>query len=137
MIMYRESSWWFWAATSSFLIVGLAGRFEAFFAATLLSVFQIVYFRLREQSFGAFPVQVRIAYTGILLLALWGPMHWLFWVPAIGTVAQILFGYCTLARCLSLMTWNRHAPLSWQLVWRTFTTRPVRGNILQGLPAAS
>lgn len=137
MIMYREPSWWFWAVTSLFLIVGLAGRFEAFYAATLLSVFQIVYFRLREKSFGAFPVQVRIAYTGILLIALWGPMQWLFWVPAVGTVAQVLFGYCTLARCLSLMTWNRRAPLSWRLVWHTFATRPVKGNIMQGLPAAS
>jgi hypothetical protein len=59
-------------------------------------------FRLREGRFSAFPVQVRLAYTGLLLVSLWGPMNWLFWVPAIGTIAQVLFGYCTLARCLSL-----------------------------------
>lgn len=137
MILYREISWWYWAVTSVLLIVGLAGRFEAFYLAIGLSAFQVVHFRLREGSFAAFPVQVRVAYTGILLLALWPPLHWLFWVPAIGTPAQVLFCYCTLARLLSLLPWNRREPLSWRLVWRTFVSRPVKGNILQGLPATS
>jgi hypothetical protein len=137
MIDYKEISWWYWAVTSVLLIAGLAGRFEAFYLATALSAFQIVHFRLRSGSFRAFPVQVRVAYTGLLLLALWQPMRWLFWVPAIGTPAQVLFGYCTLARCLSLLPWNRQQPFSWSLVWRTFTARPVKGNILQGLPEAS
>lgn len=137
MILYREISWWYWAVTSVLLIVGLAGRFEAFYLAIVLSAFQVVHFRLREGSFAAFPVQVRVAYTGILLLALWPPVHWLFWIPAIGTVAQVLFGYCTLARLLSLLPWNRREPLSWRLVWRTFVSRPVKGNILQGQPATS
>ena len=61
-----------------------------------------------------------MAYTGLLLVFLPGPMNWLFWVPAIGTVAQVLFGYCTLARCLSLLPWNRQEPFSWHLVWRSF-----------------
>lgn len=137
MILYREISWWYWAVTSVLLIVGLAGRFEAFYLAIALSAFQVAHFRLREGSFAAFPVQVRVAYTGILLLALWPPLHWLFWVPAIGTPAQVLFCYCTLARLLSLLPWNRREPLSWRLVWRTFVSRPVKGNILQGLPATS
>jgi len=136
MIEYKEMSWWYWTVTSVLLIAGLAGRFEAFYIAIALSAVQIVHFRLREGNFMAFPVQVRIAYTLLLLAALWQPMNWLFWVPAIGTVAQILFGYCTLARCLSLLPWNRRESFSWGLVWRTFTTPPVKGNILQGLPAA-
>jgi len=96
-----------------------------------------VHFRLREGSFAAFPVQVRLAYTAILLVALWTPMNWLFWIPAIGTPAQVLFGYCALARCLSLLPWNRREPLSRRLVWRTFAAKPVRGNILQGQPAVT
>ena len=119
------------------LIVGLAGWFEAFYLATGLSIVQVIHFRLRASSFAAFPVQVRLAYTAMLLIALWGPMNWLFWVPAIGTPAQVLFGYCTLARCLSLLPWNRVEQLTWRLVWRTFVSRPVKGSILQGLPAAS
>jgi hypothetical protein len=137
MIQLREICWWYWAVTSALLFAGLAGRFEAFQLAAGLSAFQILHFRVREGSFSAFPVQVRVAYTAILLLALWESMRWLFWIPAIGTPARVLFGYCTLARCMSLLPWNRREPLSWRLVRRTFLSPPVKGNILQGLPAAT
>lgn len=135
MILYREPSWWYWAGTAVLLVLGLAGHVEAFVAAVALSAWQTVHFRLRHGSFGAFPVQVRAAYTAILLIALLPPMRWLFWVPGIGTVAQVLFGYCFLARCLSLLPWNRGEGFSWQLFWRTFLSPPMKGNVLQGLPA--
>lgn len=135
MILYREISWWYWAVTAALLIVGLSDRFEAYYLAAGLGAVQTVHFRLRSGRFSAFPVQVRLAYTAILLLALWEPMNWLFWVPAFGTPAQVLFGYCALARCLSLLPWNRSVPLSWGLVWRTFVSPPVKGNIMQGMPA--
>jgi hypothetical protein len=135
MIQFREISWWYWAVTSVLLIAGLAGWQAAFHLAAGLSAWQIIHFRLREGSLTAFPVQVRIAYTTMLLLALWEPLRWLFWVPAIGTPAQVLFGYCTLARCLSLLPWNRIERLTWQLVRRTFFSPPVKGSIHQGLPA--
>jgi hypothetical protein len=131
----RQSDWWYWAVTALLLIVGLAGRFEAFYLAAVVSAVQVVHFRLREGAFAAFPVQVRVVFTATLLLALWKPMNWLFWVPAIGTPAQVLFGYCALARCLSLLPWNRSDPLSWRLVWRTFASPPVKGNIMQGQAA--
>lgn len=137
MIQYREISWWYWAVTSVLLFAGLAGWQTAFYLAAGLSAWQIIHFCWREGSLTAFPVQVRIAYTAMLLLALWEPMNWLFWVPAIGTPAQVLFGYCTLARCLSLLPWNRSEPVSWRLVRRTFFSPPVKGSILQGLPASS
>jgi len=137
MILYREASWWYWAATTALLLAGLAGRVQGFHLAIALGVAQVVHFRLRAGRFGAFPVQVRIAYLAILLVALWPPMHWFFWALAAGTLAQVLFGYCILARCLSLLPWNRGEPLSRGLVWRTFTTPPVRGSILQGLPATA
>lgn len=136
MILYREISWWYWAITAILLIVGLTGWFGAFYLTIGLSTTQVVHFRVREGGFFAFSVQVRMAYTAMLLLALWGPVNGLFWVLAVGTAAQVLFGYCALARCLSLFPWNRNGPLSRQLVWRTFISRPVKGNILQGLPAA-
>jgi hypothetical protein len=135
MILYKEISWGYFALTAILLIVGLMGRFEAFYLATILSAVQVVHFRIREGSLRAFPVQVRLAYTAILLVALWGPMNWLFWVPAFGTPVQVLFGYCALARCLSLLPWNRREPLSWHLARRTFLSRPVKGNFLQGLPS--
>lgn len=132
LLLYRESSWWYWVATVTLLIIGLADWFGAFYLATALGVIQVVHFRLREGSFAAFAVQVRVAVTAVLLLALWEPMNWLFWLPTIGMSAQVMFGYCLLARGLSLMPWNRHEPLSWPLVWRTFVSSPVRGNIMLG-----
>lgn len=137
MILYKELSWWYWAVTAVLLIVALVGRFEAFYLVTALSVVQAVHFRLREGSSAAFSVQVRVAYTAILMVALWGPMNWLFWVPAVGTIAQVMFGYCALARCLSLLPCNRRDSFSWRLVWRTFSAPPVKGNIMQGLPATT
>lgn len=135
MILYREISWWYWAVTATLLIIGLADRLEAFYLATVLSAIQTAHFRLREGSFIAFPVQVRLAYTAMLALALWEPLNGLFWIPAVGTPLQVLFGYCTLARCLSLLPWNRREPMSRALVRRTFLSKPVRGSVLQGLPA--
>ena len=135
MILYRETGWRYWAASEVLLIVGLAGWYPAFLLALVLALVQIAHYRAREGSFTAFPVQVRMGYAAILLIALMPTLQWLFWLPAIGTLALLLFGYCLLARCLSLMPWNRREPFTWQLAWRTFATPPVRGSILQGLPA--
>jgi hypothetical protein len=135
MLMVREPSWWFWLATTPLLWMGLAGVTEGYWLALALSAFQVGYFRLRDGAFSTFPVQVRIGYTLMCALFLWEPLNILFWIPAIGTPVQVLFGYCTLARCLSLLPWNRKEPMSAALVWRTFVSRPVRGSILQGLPA--
>ena len=123
----RKLNWWCWVAKTVLLFIGLAGWFDAFYLATALSALQMTQLRLRDGGFRALAVQVRVVYTGMLLLALWGPMHWLFWAPAIGTLAQVLFGYCTLARSLSLLPWNRSEPLSWLQVRQTFSARPLRG----------
>lgn len=136
MLMYREISWWYWAVTTVLLFFGLAGYVEAFWLVSALGMIQVVHFRLRDGRFSAFPVQVRVSYTAMLILFLWEPLNPLYWILAIGTLAQVLFGYCALARCLSLMPWNRREPLSAALVMRTFLSAPVRGSVMQGLPAA-
>jgi len=46
----------------------------------------------------------------------------------------LIFGYCTMARLVSLFPWNRTEAFSGRLLVRTFFSPPVRGNILQGLP---
>ena len=136
MIDYRELSWWYWLATAVLLTLGLLADGSFFVAAILLTVWQIIHYRWREGGWSAFPVQVRIGYLLLLLVALPQPMQWLFWVPMIGTWAQLIVGYCTMARLVSLMPWNRTEPFSLALLWRTFFSAPVRGNILQGLPPA-
>ena len=90
---------------------------------------------MRASGVAAFPVQVRVAYLGLLVAAQWQPLYWIYWVQLVGTTAMVMFDYCFLARCLSLLPWNRTEPLSFHLVLRTFFSAPVPGNILQGLPA--
>jgi hypothetical protein len=137
MIDYRELSWQYWLVTACLLTAGVAGYEGAFVLAIGLTIVQLVHFTLREGSVGAFPVQVRFWYLMLLLVALPEPMQPLYWVPTIGTWAQVIFGYCTMARCVSLLPWNRSEPFSLNLVGRTFFSRPVPGNILQGLPTKS
>ena len=136
MLDYKEPSWWYWLVTAVFLTVGVAGNPIGFFLAIGLTVIQLIHFAIREGSITAFPIQVRFWYLILLLVALPEPLRIIYWVPTIGTWAQVIFGYCTMARCVSLLPWNRQAPFSGALLKRTFLSPPVRGNILQGLPPA-
>ena len=132
--MYKEVSWWFWLAAAALLSLGVSGWTSGFYAATVLAVFQLIYFAIKEGRFSAFPVQIRMAFLVVMIVPLWGPLRFLFWIPVIGIWVLVLTGYCFLARLLSLMPWNRSEPLSASLIKRTFLTPPVKGNILQGLP---
>ena len=135
MNFYRDISWWYWAATVPMLGAGLAGYSGGFLAASVLTAVQVVHFFYREGSVTAFPVQVRMAYLGLLVLAQWWPFYWVYWLQLVGTTAMVLFGYCLLARIMSLMSWNRTEAFTLKLFLRTFFSAPVPGNILQGLPA--
>lgn len=135
MIEYKASSWWYWLATVCLLTAGISGWATGFQLAIGLTVIQLVHFGIRERSLTAFPIQVRMGYLLLLLVALPQPLQLIFWIPTVGTWAQVLFGYCTMARMVSLLPWNRQEAFSLALLKRTFLSAPVRGNILQGLPA--
>ena len=132
MIEYKQLGWWYWLVTACLLTAGVAGYHAGFILAIALTLFQLIHFAIRERSIAAFPVQVRFWYLMLLLLALPQPMQLLYWVPTVGTWAQLIFGYCTMARCVSLWPWNRQEKLSIRLLRKTFLSRPVRGSIMQG-----
>ena len=136
MLDYRALSWWYWLVTVILLSAGVSGWAPGFLLAIGLTAVQLLHFILRERSVTAFPVQVRFAYLLLLLLALPAPLQLIYWIPMIGTWAQVLLGYCTMARLVSLLPWNRQEPITPGLLKRTFLSAPVRGNILQGLPPA-
>lgn len=136
MIDHRELSWQYWFVTACLLTAGVAGYPTAFLLAIGLTVVQLIHFTIREGRVTAFPVQVRFWYLMLLLVALPEPLRVIYWIPTVGTWAQVIFGYCTMARCVSLLPWNRKEPFSFDLVSRTFFSRPVPGNIMQGLPPA-
>lgn len=137
MIDYKSLGWWFWLVTVSLLTAGLAGKPIGFTLAIGFTAYQLVHFMIAKGSIKAFPVQVRFWYLVLLLLAFPEPLRLIYWVPTIGTWAMLIFGYCTMARCVSLLPWNRSEPFSVSLLRRTFLSRPVRGSILQHLPSAN
>ena len=133
MLEYRDISWWYWLMTVGLLTAGVLGWPTGFLLAIGLTVFQLVHFIIRERSIVTFPIQVRFAYLLLLLIALPDQLQVIYWIPAIGTWAQVLFGYCTMARLVSLLPWNRKEAFSLDLVKRTFFSPPVRGSFLQRL----
>ncbi|HEX5804973.1 MAG TPA: hypothetical protein VFY31_01365 [Macromonas sp.] len=136
MIDYKELSWWYWFVTACLLTAGVAGVPQGFDWAIVFTVVHLVHFAVRNHSLKAFPVQVRFWYLVLLLVAFPAPLQIIYWVPTIGTWAQLVFGYCAMARCVSLLPWNRREPFTLDLLRRVFFSHPVRGNILQGLPPA-
>ncbi len=134
MMDYMQRGWWYWLLTACLLTWGVAGYPFGFGLAIALTVVHLIDFIVRERSLTAFTVQVRLAVLLYLLLSYPAPLQFLFWVPVVGIWARALFGYCLMARTVSLMPWNRQLPFTGALLVKTFLSRPVRGNIMQGLP---
>jgi hypothetical protein len=124
--------WWYWAATALALAAETVWP-AAGFVAVALGVIQFVDFYARDGRIGALPVQVRIAFLGLLLAGLWPPLVAIHWLLLAGTMARVAFEYCALARTLALMPWNRTQPLTLGLVRRAYLTPPVQGSILAAL----
>ena len=78
---------------------------------------------------------MRFVYLGLLVLGQWELFHFIHYLQLVGTAVLVLAGYCPLARTLLLMPWNRRAPFTLSLARRVYLTPPVRGSILQILPA--
>jgi hypothetical protein len=129
MIEYKDAGWWYWLVTAGLLTFGVSGNQIGFALAIGLTIIQLIHFVFRERNITTFPIQVRFWYLMLLLVAWLEPLQWIYWIPAIGTWAQVVFGYCTMARCVSLLPWNRSEQLSLDLLTKTFLSRPVRGSI--------
>jgi hypothetical protein len=117
-------TWWAWTITTVLLIVGLTGYSLAFVGAMAVTAGQGLVLLVRERSLAAFSVQLRAAYLLLLLISYPPPMRWLYWLPTVGTFALIVFGYCLLARLLSLLPWNGRDAYTLARLRRTFFTAP-------------
>lgn len=130
--------WWYWAATTVLLLAVVFNIQYAMQSVIVLNIIQVSHFIIREKSLTAFPVEVRITYTLMLIVSTAPYMVWIFWWQLIGTAAMVMFRYCFLARLMSLMPWHlkeNNKLFSVNLVKQTFLTAPAEGNIMQGLPA--
>lgn len=133
MIDWRGLGWRYWFVIASLLTAGLLGQEGAFYVAIGVAAVQCVHFAVRERSVASFPVQVRVGYLALLLVASVPALRPIAWVPVVGTWCRLTWGYCLMARLVALLPWNRSEPLSWAFVRRMLLSRPVRGNVLQGL----
>jgi len=123
-ILLDDWTWWAWTLTAILLTIGLLGNPEAYVAAMALTGLQGLVMIVREKNVFVFPVELRIAYLLLLFLCFVPGMRWLYWLPTVGTFALVIFGYCLMARMLSLLPWNRQEPLSADLIRRTFMSAP-------------
>lgn len=132
IIEYRTLGWWYWLVTVCLLTAGVAGWTTGFSLAIGLTLVQIAHYAIRERRLSAFPIQVRVGYLVLLLVALPDALQWLYWIPTVGTWLRVLTGYCAMARVVSLLPWNRRERFSPDLLKRTLSSAPVQGGRLQG-----
>jgi hypothetical protein len=125
-----------WAVTAPLLAAHLAGVSGAWAAVLVLCAVSIVYYALRLRSVRPFRVQARMGFGAFVLLgALPVVGWWLMWVPLCGTTAQLLFGYCPMARMLQLMPWNLGSLPSWRDVREVALRTPGNEGLLSFLRA--
>src|SRR5688572_16749552 len=129
-------TWWAWTVTTVLLMIGLYGHSLALIGAMALTVVQGIVLLVRDGSFAAFSVQLRVAYLILLIVAYPPPMRWLYWLPTVGTFALVVFGYCLLARVLSLLPWNSREAYTPDRLRRTFFSAPDLGRVKTN-PAAA
>jgi hypothetical protein len=132
-LMPHEPTWWVWLITALLLFAGFWGIPMAFVAAIVLSVIQTAVVLGLRREFRPYPVQIRLAYTLFMIVSFVPALRWFYWALGLGALALVIFGYCIMARFLSLMPWNRSAPFTLRLLARTFLTAPVMGRPDHGL----
>lgn len=120
----NDWTWWVWTVTMALLLAGLFGYTVAFLGAIAVTAGQGIVVFLRDRSPLAFSVQLRAAYLLLLLVGYVPAMRWLYLLAVVGTFALVVFGYCIMARLLSLLPWNSLEYLSLNRLRRTFLTAP-------------
>jgi hypothetical protein len=134
MLDIKDVGWWYWLASTMCLWLAVTVYPAAFNLALLIGAIQLIHFIITERSITAFPVQIRVGYLCVLMMAVPEGYLWVLWIPAIGTLIRVLTGYCIMARNLMLLPFNRQENLTWDFVRQAYLTPPVQGNILHGLP---
>ena len=125
-----DLSWWHWLVTVVLLIHHLAGETWALPVAIYLCAAKSVYLLVPAAGgMNPFPVQVRLAYLGLLVLGLHPDFLWLHWVQLVGTMTMITVGYCPLARLLMLLPCNHEGRLSADGLRRILFSLPESGGL--------
>lgn len=135
MLDYKDYGWWYWLASTTCLWFAVTSYPPAYNWALMIAAVQLLHYIIAQKGVTNFPVQIRVGYLSVLLLAMPEGYQWILWVPAVGTFLRVSTGYCIMARMLMLMPFNRQVQLTLRFIKTAFFTPPMRGNILHGLPA--
>lgn len=82
----------------------------------------------------ALPVQVRLAFLLLFVAGSSTPaLSWLHALQFVGVNALLIADYCLLARLLTLLPWNRSAPLTPALVRAVLVLPPGPGSVAERL----
>lgn len=126
-----DISWWHWVITIPLLSLRLGGLQWSIGLAILLCAAMAAYFYSILRSLREFPVQIRLAYLGLLILGLGPGMSWIHWVQLVGTTVMVLFGYCLLGRLLRLVFFNRSEPMTIRLIYQVMWHEPNAGGLFR------
>jgi hypothetical protein len=130
----RDPGWWYWLATTIALYIGPFVDARGYSAALFITVAHLSHYLIRDRGL-TFPVQVRAGVLLFMLLGLFEPLLFFYWMLGFGGTVQVLFGYCIMARMVSLLPWNLREPFGFALVRKTFMTPPSIGVVRQGFAA--
>jgi hypothetical protein len=120
--------WVLWFLTWCLLLAGLFDRVFYEYTVYLSAVHALLFLGLFAFRLAPFPVQVRLAYLVWVVVGTYLPgMTFLMCISTLGLPGNLFFRYCPLARIMFLMPWNRHEPISADLLKRTFLSAPSRG----------
>lgn len=123
-LVLLDISRWHWALTIPLLAAHLAGVSGMALSAIILCGAVAAYFLVRLRRLRTYPVQIRLAYLGLLLVGMLPWMGWIHWIQLAGTTAMVNLGYFPFARTLSLAPFNREVPVAPSLLWHTFLLEP-------------
>ena len=128
--------WALWFVTWLGLLAGLLDRRFYVGVAWFTVAHFLLMLALNSFRVHAYPVQVRIVYAAWALVGAYVPhMTFLMYIATIGLIGNLFFGYCTLARLMYLLPWNRDEAFSLGLVGRVLSTPPTDGRF-KPAPAA-
>jgi hypothetical protein len=126
-----------WLAVGLALAAHLAGVRYALTATVLLVALQGARSApLWARTSKTLALEVAVAYLLLLLLGTSPSLVIVHFLELAGTIALVVFGYCPLARVLSLLPWHRRSPITRARLVATFLSPPTGGDLLEHIEAA-
>jgi hypothetical protein len=122
----KSIEWWFWPVIFVFMLSGMFGWSQGFYAVIIFSATQSVYFIIKIRSLRAFPSQVRFVYFLFTLIGMLDPTRIWYGLMTISTFMVAFFDKCLLARMLILMPWNKDVTPSWKEYFIYHDAEPLR-----------